>query len=157
MQVREDDMSLEELEFFNGNIRKVWHSQEEEWYISIVDVCQVLAESENPQVYWRVLKKRLVSEGNETVTNCNGLKKIKLLAADGKMRLTDCTNPEGILRIVQSIPSKKAEPFKQWLAKVGAERLAEMADPEKALGRGMVRENCAGLQTAQRTTQRKSS
>ncbi|MBQ7780817.1 MAG: Bro-N domain-containing protein [Lachnospiraceae bacterium] len=130
-------MSPEELEFFDDNIRKVWHSQEEEWYISIVDVCKVLTDTTDAVVYWRKLKQRLKAEGNETVTNCHGLKKMKLLATDGKMRLTDCATPEGILRIVQSIPSKKAEPFKQWLAKVGAERLEEMADPEKALDRGM--------------------
>ena len=134
MQVREDDMSLEELEFFNGNIRKIWHSQEEEWYISIVNVVQYLTDSADGRKYWNKLKQRLTAEGNETVTNCHQL---KMPAADGKMRLTDCATPERILRIIQSIPSKKAEPFKQWLAKVGAERLEEMADPEKTLDRGM--------------------
>ena len=100
-----------------------------------VDVCQVLTDSPNPQTYWRVLKKRLIGEGNETVTNCNGL---KMKAADGKMRKTDCASTEQLLRIIQSIPSKKAEPFKQWLALVGKERLDEIADPELAFER-MVR------------------
>ncbi len=128
----------EELEFFyNEKVRKVWHKHEEEWYFSIVDVCQVLADLEDFQHarnYWKVLKSRLKSEGNEPVTNCN---RLKMPAADGKMRLTDCANTEQLLRIIQSIPSKKVEPFKQWLARVGAERLEEMADPEKALDRGM--------------------
>lgn len=126
----------EELEFFfDDKIRKAWHKQEEEWYFSIVDVCQVLTDSPKPQTYWRVLKKRLKDEGNETVTNCNAL---KMKASDGKMRKTDCATTEQLLRIIQSIPSKKAEPFKQWLAAVGKERLDEMADPELAFER-MVR------------------
>lgn len=133
-----EDFDEQDLEFFyDDKVRKVWHKQEEEWYFSIVDVCQVLTDSENPQIYWRVLKKRLLDEGNKTVTNCNGLKKIKLKAPDGKMRLTDCANTEQLLRIIQSIPSKKAEPFKQWLAQVGKERLDEMADPEKAFERAV--------------------
>lgn len=133
----EDVAALEQEDmefFFDDTVRKVWHKQEEEWYFSVVDVCQVLTDSPNPQTYWRVLKKRLKEEGNETVTNCNGL---KLKASDGKMRLTDCANTEQLLRLIQSIPSKKAEPFKLWLARVGTERLEEMADPEKALDRGM--------------------
>lgn len=134
----QDIESEQELEFiYDDAVRKVWHVQEEEWYFSIVDVCQVLTDSENPQVYWRVLKNRLASEGNETVTNCNGLKSIKIKAIDGKMRLTDCVNTEHLLRIIQSIPSKKAEPFKHWLAIVGKERLDEMADPELAMQRGV--------------------
>lgn len=128
----------EELEFFfDDTVRKVWHKQDEEWYFSVVDVCQVLAELDDYQHarnYWKVLKNRLKAEGNELVTNCN---RLKMPAADGKMRLTDCSNTEQLLRIIQSIPSKKAEPFKQWLARVGTERLEEMADPEKALDRGM--------------------
>lgn len=100
-------------------------------------MCQVLTDSDNPQIYWRVLKKRLYDEGNETVTNCNGLKKLKMKAPDGKMRLTDCATTEQLLRIIQSIPSKKAEPFKQWLATVGKERLDEMADPELAIQRSV--------------------
>ena len=125
--------SEEELEFFfDDKVRKAWHKQKEEWYFSIADVCQVLTDSPNPQTYWRVLKKRLKDEGNETVTNCNAL---KMKAADGKMRKTDCVNTEQLLRIIQSIPSKKAEPFKQWLAMVGKERLDELADPELAFER----------------------
>lgn len=134
VQVAEQDVSPEELEFFDSAIRKVWHKQEEEWYFSIIDVCEVLAESTNPKNYWSMLKSRLHQEGNETYTNCV---RLKMKAIDGKMRLTDCATTEQLLRIIQSIPSKKAEPFKQWLARVGAERLDEMADPEKALDRGM--------------------
>lgn len=134
VQVDEQDVSPEELEFFDGAIRKVWHKQEEEWYFSIIDVCEVLSESTNPKNYWSMLKSRLHQEGNETYTNCV---RLKMKAIDGKMRLTDCATTEQLLRIIQSIPSKKAEPFKQWLSKVGAERLEEMADPEKALDRGM--------------------
>lgn len=134
VQVDEQDASPEELEFFDGAIRKVWHIQEEEWYFSIIDVCEILAESENPKNYWNMLKSRLRQEGNETYTNCV---RLKLKAADGKMRQTDCATAEQLLRIIQSIPSKKAEPFKLWLARVGTERLEEMADPEKALDRGV--------------------
>lgn len=118
--------------FQDKQIRSVWLESEEKWYFSIVDIIQVLTDSENPQVYWRVLKKRLLDEGVQTVTFCNGL---KMRAPDGKMRLTDTANTEGILRIIQSIPSKKAEPFKQWLASVGAERIEEIADPELAVKR----------------------
>lgn len=134
VQIDEQDMNPQELEFFNGVIRKVWHKQQEEWYFSVIDVCQALTDSVNPTAYWRKLKQRLKSEGNETVTNCHGL---KMKSPDGKMRKTDCASTEQLLRIIQSIPSKKAEPFKQWLAHVGAERLEEMADPEKALDRGL--------------------
>jgi len=97
-------------------VRAIWDEENEKWWFSVVDIIAVLTESDNPQVYWRVLKKRLADEGNETVTNCNGL---KMLAPDGKMRLTDVADTEQILRIIQSVPSKKAEPFKLWLAKVG--------------------------------------
>jgi len=98
-------------------------------------VIAALTDSENPQVYWRVLKKRLIDEGsNETVTNCNGL---KMLAADGKMRLTDVADTETMLRLVQSVPSPKAEPLKLWLARVGYERLEETADPELAINRAL--------------------
>lgn len=128
-------LSEQELEFFfDDKVRKVWHSKEEEWYFSIVDVCQVLTDSPNPQTYWRVMKKRLKDEGNETVTNCNAL---KMKAADGKMRFTDCANTEQLLRIIQSIPSKKAEPFKQWLAYVGKQRLDEEIDPQIAIDRAI--------------------
>ena len=118
--------------FSEKTVRTLWNADEEEWYFSVVDVVAVLTDSDNPQIYWRVLKKRLKDEGNETVTNCNGL---KMRAADGKMRMTDALNTKGILRLVQSIPSPKAEPFKMWLAQVGSERLDEIADPEKAIVR----------------------
>ena len=134
MELDDTTLNLGDLEFFNDGIRKVWNSQEEEWYFSIIDVIAVLTESTNATAYWRKLKQRLKEEGNETVTNCHGL---KMKASDGKMRLTDCATTEQLLRLIQSIPSKKAEPFKLWLAQVGSERLEEMADPEKALDRGM--------------------
>lgn len=113
--------------FESLRVRVVWDDVQEKYFFSIVDVVGVLTESANPQTYWRVLKKRLLDEGNETVTNCNAL---KLTAVDGKQRLTDVADTEQLLRIVQSIPSKKAEPFKQWLAQVGAERIRQMRDPE---------------------------
>ena len=115
------------LLIFKGNqVRAVLHK--EEWWYSIIDIIQILTESKNAPVYWRVLKKRLIEEGaNETVTNCNGL---KLLASDGKMRVTDCANIETVFRLMMSIPSPKAEPFKLWLAKVGKERLDEIENPE---------------------------
>ena len=119
----------ESLQLFEDQaIRTAWDEQNEEWYFSIVDVVGVLTESPNPQTYWRVLKKRLKDEGNETVTNCNAL---KMKAADGKRRLTDVANTEQLLRIIQSIPSKKAEPFKLWLAEIGRERIEETLDPER--------------------------
>lgn len=118
--------------FEDKKVRSEWNEMEEKWYFSIVDVVGVLTESLNPQVYWRVLKKRLLAEGNQTVTNCNGL---KMPASDGKMRMTDVANTEQLLRLIQSIPSPKAEPFKQWLAKVGAERIAEIENPELAQAR----------------------
>ena len=102
--------------FEDKKVRTAWDDQEEKWYFSIVDVCAVLSESENPQTYWRVLKNRLKKEGNETVTNCNAL---KMHAPDGKMRLTDVADTEQFFRLIQSIPSKKAEPFKQWMAAAG--------------------------------------
>ena len=107
-------------------IRTAWDEEEEEWYFSIVDVVGVLTESVDAIAYWRKLKQRLKEEGNETVTNCHGL---KMTAADGKKRLTDVANTEQLLRIIQSIPSKKAEPFKVWLAQVGRERIEEVIDP----------------------------
>ncbi len=116
-------------------VRIIWDDQQEKYYFSIVDVVQVLTESENPQTYWRVLKKRLLNEGNETVTNCNAL---KMPAPDGKMRLTDVADTEQVLRLVQSIPSKKAEPVKQWLAQVGQERLNQMQDPERGIHQAIV-------------------
>ncbi len=122
--------------FQSKQIRTQWDKEQEKWYFSIVDVVEALTDSKNPQVYWRVLKKRLTKEGNETVTNCNAL---KMRAADGKMRFTDVADTQQLLRIIQSIPSPKAEPFKQWLAKVGYERIQEISDPEQSLNRA--REN----------------
>jgi hypothetical protein len=116
--------------FEDRKVRAVWDDEKEEWYFSVVDVVGVLTDSENPQVYWRVLKKRLKSEGNETVTNCNSL---KMRAPDGKMRLTDVGTMKQILRIIQSIPSPKAEPFKQWMADVAATRLDQLQDPELSI------------------------
>ena len=113
--------------FEEKKVRTVWDDKEEKWYLSIVDVCAVLTESKDPQTYWRVLKNRLKKEGNETVTNCNGL---KMQAADGKMRMTDVADTEQLFRLIQSIPSPKAEPLKQWMAEVAARRIDQMQDPE---------------------------
>ncbi len=121
--------------FEQKKVRSLWDEEKETWYYSIVDVVAILTESENPQVYWRVLKKRLIAEGNETVTNCNAF---KMPAPDGKMRLTDVADTEQLFRIIQSIPSPKAEPFKQWLAQVGKERLEEIDDPELAISRALL-------------------
>ena len=115
-------------------IRTAWNETEEEWYFSVVDTIRVLADSKDPLAYWRKLKQRLISEGNETVTNCHGL---KMTAADGKRRLTDVATTEQLLRIIQSIPSKKAEPFKMWLAQVGRERIEETIDPELTIERAL--------------------
>ena len=124
---------MSDLKLFEDKaVRSAWNEQDDKWYFSIIDVVEVLTESLNPQVYWRVLKKRLLAEGNQTVTNCNGL---KMMAPDGKMRMTDVANTEQLLRLIQSIPSPKAEPFKQWLAQVGAERIAEIENPELAQAR----------------------
>ena len=126
---------MDEIKLYeNKQIRSVWDDEKEEWYFSVVDVVGVLTESENPQVYWRVLKKRLKEEGNESVTNCNTL---KMKAADGKMRLTDVADMQGIFRIIQSISSPKAEPFKLWLAEVGKERIDEIIDPELTIDRAL--------------------
>ena len=119
--------------FESKKIRTAWNEEEEEWYFSVVDVVEVLTDSVDATAYWRKLKQRLKQEGNETVTNCHGL---KMLAADGKMRMTDVVCTPNLLRLIQSIPSPKAEPFKMWLAQVGSERLDEIADPEKAILRG---------------------
>lgn len=121
--------------FGDDKIRAIWDEDQEKWYFSIVDVIAALTESPNPQTYWRVLKKRLKDEGNETVTNCNAL---KMRAADGKMRLTDVADTEQLLRIIQSVPSPKAEPFKMWLAKAGADRLEQMQDPELSIQQAMI-------------------
>src|SRR4030066_1160825 len=125
--------------FENYKIRRVYNEETETWYFSVVDIIQVLIQQPDYQAarnYWKVLKNRLNKEVSETVTKCNQL---KLQAEDGKMRLTDVANPETLLRLIQSIPSPKAEPIKLWLAKVGYERMQEIADPEKSLNRA--REN----------------
>ena len=119
--------------FESKEVRTVWNAEEEEYFFSVVDVVAVLTDSKDPSAYWRKLKQRLKLEGNETVTTCHGL---KMQASDGKMRMTDCLDTKGVLRLVQSIPSPKAEPFKVWLAQVGSERLDEIADPEQAILRG---------------------
>ena len=128
-------MEKDQIKLYDDNkIRTIWNEEEEKWYISIVDVISVLTESANPQVYWRVLKKRLLEEGNESVTNCNGL---KMIAKDGKMRKTDVADTEQLFRLIQSIPSPKTEPFKLWLAQVASERLDEMQDPEISIDRAL--------------------
>ena len=122
--------------FENKNVRTVWNEEEEDWYFSVVDICWILADSADyttARKYWNKLKQRLKTEGSELVTNCHQL---KLPASDGKNYSTDVLNTKGVLRLVQSIPSQKAEPFKVWLAQVGADRLDEIADPEKAILRG---------------------
>lgn len=121
------------MKFENKQVRSHWDAEEEKWYFSIVDVIAVLTDSPNYQTarnYWKVLKNRLNKEGNETVTNCN---RLKMRAADGKMRMTDVADTEQILRLIQSVPSPKAEPFKQWLAKVGSQRLDQIQDPELSI------------------------
>jgi hypothetical protein len=120
--------------FENQRIRTAWDEEKEEWYFSIVDVVGVLTDSVDPTAYWRKLKQRLKAEGNETVTNCHGL---KMTAPDGKKRLTDVADTEQLLRIIQSIPSPKAEPFKLWLAQVGRERIEETIDPELTIERAL--------------------
>lgn len=121
--------------FENQRIRTAWDEEKEEWYFSIVDVVGVLTDSVDPTAYWRKLKQRLKAESNETVTNCHGL---KMKATDGKMRLTDVADTEQLLRIIQSIPSPKAEPFKQWMAHVASERLDQMQDPELSIEQAMM-------------------
>lgn len=120
--------------FEEKTVRTVWDDDAEEWYFSIIDVVAVLTDSPNPQVYWRVMKKRLLDEGNQTVTNCNAF---KMQAADGKKCLTDCATTEQLFRLIQSIPSPKAEPFKQWMAQVASERLDQMQDPELSIEQAM--------------------
>ena len=123
------------IKLFNDRkIRTHWDEEQEKWYFSIVDVVGVLTESVDVAAYWRKLKQRLKEEGNETVTNCHGL---KMLAADGKMRLTDVADTEQLFRLIQSIPSPKAEPFKLWLAQVASERIDEIEDPEIGIDRLM--------------------
>jgi hypothetical protein len=120
--------------FEDKRVRVLWDEDHEKWYFSIADVVGILTESVDANAYWRKLKERMKKEGNETVTNCHGL---KMVAADGKMRMTDVADTEQLLRLVQSIPSPKAEPFKMWLAKVGSERIDETADPELAIDRAL--------------------
>ena len=121
--------------FEERKVRTVWDDEKEKWYFSIVDVVSVLTDSVDATAYWRKLKQRLKEEGNETVTNCHGL---KMKATDGKMRLTDVADTEQLLRIIQSIPSPKAEPFKQWMAHVASERLDQMQDPELSIEQAMM-------------------
>ena len=124
--------------FDEKKVRTVWDDKEEKWYFSIVDVCGVLTEqpdTEHARNYWKVLKHRLVKEGNQTVTNCN---RLKLRASDGKLRMTDVADTEQLFRIIQSIPSPKAEPFKVWMAQVASSRLEQMQDPEKSIDQAIV-------------------
>lgn len=118
--------------FEQKQVRRVWDESNQKWYFSIVDVFAVLTESVDPGAYWRKFKERLKAEGNETVTNCHSL---KMKAADGKMRQTAVADTEQLLRLIQSVPSPRAEPFKRWLAKVGYERLEEIENPEIAIKR----------------------
>ena len=121
--------------FQERKVRTIWDDKEEKWYFAIVDVVEVLTDSANPQTYWRVLKNRLKKEGSETVTNCNAL---KLQAADGKMRLTDVADTEQLFRIIQSIPSPKADPFKLWMAQVASQRIDQMQDPELSIDQAII-------------------
>ena len=130
--MKQDKTYLINKIFNNDNIRTIWDKEEEKYYISVVDVVGILSESKDKQSYWRKLKQRLKEEGNETVTNCHGL---KLKAQDGKYRLTDVVDIEGMFRIIESIPSKNAEPIKQWLAKLGSERIDEVFDPSLGIQR----------------------
>ena len=118
--------------FEDRQVRSAWDAEAEKWYISIVDMIEVLTESTNPRHYWTVLKSRLAAEGNQTVTNCE---RLKMLAPDGKMRMTDVADVEQLFRLIQSIPSPKAEPFKLWLAEIARERLEEIDDPELGINR----------------------
>ncbi len=131
--------------FEERKVRTVWDDQEEKWYFSIVDVCGVLTESKDAltaRKYWNKLKQRLKAEGNETVTNCHQL---KLRAADGKMRITDVADTTQLFRIIQSIPSPKAEPFKQWMALVASQRMDQMQDPELSIDQAIVDYKCTDL------------
>lgn len=121
--------------FEEKKVRTVWDEKEEKWYFSVVDVVSILTDSKDSAAYWRKLKQRLKEEGNQTVTDCHGL---KMRAADGKMRITDVADTEGIFRIIQSIPSPKAEPFKQWMAQVASQRIDQMQDPELDIQQAVV-------------------
>ena len=159
--LNQEKMHLISKIFNDKAIRIVWDKESEKYYISVIDVVGVLSESNNPQVYWRVMKKRLKDEGNETVTKCNGL---KLKALDGKYRLTDVVDIEGMFRIIESIPSKNAEPIKVWLAKLGSERIDEVFDPSltaqraidvyraKGYGEEWIAKRIKGIQDRKRLT-----
>lgn len=120
--------------FENNHIRTIWNADEEKYYISVIDIIAVLTDSKDSNAYWRKLKQRLKEEGNETVTNCHGL---KMIAKDGKSRMTDVVDIEGMFRLIESIPSKKAEPVKIWLARLGKERINEEFDPEITINRAL--------------------
>jgi prophage antirepressor-like protein len=128
--------NLQNLALFDQQeVRRHWDGEQELWWFSVVDVVRILTNSVDPHAYWRKLKERLLNEEkSQTVTKCHAL---KMMAADGRMRLTDCADTQNLLRLIQSIPSPKAEPFKLWLAEVGYERLEETADPELAFERAM--------------------
>lgn len=132
--MNQNQMHLINKIFNNETIRTVWDKEEEKYYVSVVDIVGVISESKDKQSYWRKLKQRLKEEGNEPVTKCHGL---KLKAQDGKYRMTDVVDIEGIFRIIESIPSKNAEPVKQWLAKLGSERINETFDPSLAAQRAI--------------------
>ncbi|MBR4619065.1 MAG: Bro-N domain-containing protein [Bacilli bacterium] len=129
-----NELQLLNKTFENKKVRTVWNSDEEKYYISVIDIVSILTESKDSTAYWRKLKQRLKEEGNETVTNCHAL---KMLAKDGKNRLTDVVDLEGMFRIIESIPSKKAEPIKLWLASLGKERIDEEYDPEITINRAL--------------------
>ena len=132
--MNQDKMHLINKIFSNETIRTIWDKEEEKYYISIVDIVSIISESKDGRKYWNKLKQRLKEEGNETVTNCHQL---KLEAQDGKYRMTDVCDIEGMFRIIESIPSKNAEPIKQWLARLGSERLNEVFDPSIAAQRAI--------------------
>ena len=134
VKMTEDKTYLINKLFKNETIRTVWNSQEEKYYVSVVDIAGAISNSKDKQAYWRKTKQRLKKEGNETVTNCHAL---KLKAQDGKYRMTDVVDIEGMFRIIESIPSKNAEPIKQWLAKLGSERIDETFDPSIAAQRAI--------------------
>ena len=132
--MNQDKMYLINKLFNDKTIRTVWDKEEEKYYISVVDIAGAISDSKDKQAYWRKTKQRLKKEGNETVTNCHAL---KLKAQDGRYRMTDVVDIEGMFRIIESIPSKKAEPIKQWLAKLGSERIDEIFDPSIATQRSI--------------------
>lgn len=132
--MREAQMHLINKMFNDKTIRTVWNKEEEKYYVSVIDIAEALTDSVDPAGYWRKLKQRLKQEGNETVTNCHGL---KLKARDGKYRTTDVVDIEGMFRIIESIPSKKAEPMKLWLARLGKERIDEVFDPSITVQRAI--------------------